>query len=357
MHPFNKACFKLFTQNCLILLLCLTTILVVPLIDDKIIPGHDFVFHVTRIIDVSEAWQEGVFPVRMYADKVQFWGTPVGIFYPGLFVCIPALLKLAGVPIEICYNFFIAMIFYLAAICSWYGFSILTKSKRTGFYSAVLYISSAWYLLEIYIRNALGEAMGLAFLPLALACVIEFITQKRVSIKHYILGILSFSAIIESHVLSSVFLALCGVFLIIVHIRKISPTIVTRLFGIGLIIFLLNASFIVPFLIFYVNVPVDIDFVEYFSQSGYPSGALFLFVFLFNFWLVLALHSLLKSNKWMIPRTCYYKKGIKTKMVFVFGQYFLWGIFFLLLSSDLMPWSYFPLLTKTLEFMQFSWRF
>ena len=157
--------FNLSTQNYIILLLCCATIIILPLIDSKIIPGHDYVFHVTRILDVAEALKEGIFPVRMYVDEVQFWGTPVGILYPGLFVYIPALLKLAGVPIEICYNFFIAMIIYLGAISSWYGFSMLTRSKITGFYSAVLYISSGWYLIDAYIRNALGELLGLSFLP------------------------------------------------------------------------------------------------------------------------------------------------------------------------------------------------
>ena len=98
--------FNLSIQNYIILLLCCATVIVLPLIDSKIIPGHDYVFHVTRILDVAEALKEGIFPVRMYVDEIQFWGSPVGIFYPGLFVYFPALLKLAGIPIEICYNFF-----------------------------------------------------------------------------------------------------------------------------------------------------------------------------------------------------------------------------------------------------------
>ena len=81
----------LTNKKYIVFLFCLTTILIISLIDNKNIPGHDYVFHVARIIDIAEALKEGVFPVRIYVDEVRFWGTPVGIFYPSLFCYIPAL--------------------------------------------------------------------------------------------------------------------------------------------------------------------------------------------------------------------------------------------------------------------------
>ena len=350
--------FNLSTQNYIILLLCCATIIILPLIDSKIIPGHDYVFHVTRILDVAEALKEGIFPVRMYADEVQFWGTPVGIFYPGLFAYIPALLKLAGVPIEICYNFFIAMIIYLGAISSWYGFSMLTRSKITGFYSAVLYISSGWYLIDAYIRNALGELLGLSFLPLAIACMIDFITKSKIPVKHYILGILSISAIIESHVLTGAFLAVCAVFLIVVRIKHISLIIIKRLFCLAFVLFLLNATFIVPFLVYYIKVPVDLDFVEWFSKEGWSIKILFLLVVFENFWLLNALYSFFSAylNKFYGTRlfnNCFLIKKVVSNYII----FFILGLFFIILSSELIPWDFLYPLKKFLEVMQFPWRF
>lgn len=350
--------FNLSTQNYIILLLCCATIIVLPLIDSKIIPGHDYVFHVTRILDVAEALKEGIFPVRMYVDEVQFWGTPVGILYPGLFVYIPALLKLAGIPIEICYNFFIAMIIYLGATSSWYGFSMLTRSKITGFYSAVLYISSGWYLIDAYIRNALGELLGLSFLPLAIACLIDFITKSKIPFKHYILGILSISAIIESHVLTSAFLVLFGLFLIVIRFRHITFSIIKRLICLSLILFLLNASFIVPFLLYYSKVPVDLDFVEWFSKEGWSIKILFLLVIFENFWLLNALYSFFSAylNKFYGTRlfnNCFLIKKVFSNYII----FFIIGMFFIFLSSKLIPWDALYPLKKFFEVMQFPWRF
>lgn len=350
--------FNLSTQNYIILLLCFATIIILPLIDSKIIPGHDYVFHVTRILDVAEALKEGNFPVRMYVDEVQFWGTPVGIFYPGLFAYIPALLKLAGVPIEICYNFFIAMIIYMGAISSWYGFSMLTRSKITGFYSAVLYISSGWYLIDAYIRNALGELLGLSFLPLAIACIIDFITKSKIPVKHYILGILSISAIIESHVLTGAFLVLFGLFFMVIHVRHISLSIIKRLICLLLILFLLNASFIVPFLLYYSKVPVDLDFVEWFSNQGWSLKILFLLVVFENFWLLNALYFFFSAylNKFygtMLFNNCFLIKKVLSNYII----FFILGMFFIFLSSELIPWNLLYPLKKFLEVMQFPWRF
>ena len=350
--------FTFTTQNYIILLFLCATILISPLIDNKILPGHDYTFHVTRILDVAEALKEGIFPVRMYVDEIQFWGTPVGIFYPGLFVYIPALLKNAGVPIEICYNFFIAMIIYLGAISSWYGFTMLTRSKTTGFFSAVLYISSGWYLIDAYIRNALGELLGLSFLPLAIACIIAFITKSKVPIKHYVLGILSISAIIESHVLTSVFLVIFTILFFLAHIRYISAKTIKRLLCLAFFIFILNATFIVPFLLYYNKVPVDIDFVNSFSRQGWSLKLLFNLIVIENFWIFIALYFLFSTYLNNFYGTFLFNKSLLRKKVFpYYAKCFLIGLFFVFISSDLFPWNYLYPLKRFLEVMQFPWRF
>ena len=351
---------KMPTKSYIALLLCLGAILIYPLISDKIIPGHDYAFHVSRILDVAESLKTGIFPVRIYVDDIQFWGTPVGIFYPGLFLYFPALLKLAGIPTEICYNLFIAMILYIGIISSWYGFSILARSKITGFFSSILYVSSGYYMIDTYIRNALGELLGLSFLPLAIACIIDFITKKRISHKCFILGIFSISAIIESHVLMSAFLVIFSLFLIISNYKLISLKIVKRLFIVVSLIFFLNATFIIPFLFYYVNVPLEIDYINYFSQSGFDFKHLLLFFVFFNFWLFVALYFYLKTIifGYNYENTFLYNKKSLTKKLFInYNAFFCLGLLFTLLSSQLIPWDTLYPLKMIFETMQFSWRF
>ena len=213
-------------------------------------------------------------------------------------------------------------------------------------------------MIDAYIRNALGELLGLSFLPLAIACMIDFITKSKIPVKHYILGILSISAIIESHVLTGAFLAVCAVFLIVVRIKHISLIIIKRLFCLALVLFLLNATFIVPFLVYYIKVPVDLDFVEWFSKEGWSIKILFLLVVFENFWLLNALYSFFSAylNKFYGTRlfnNCFLsKKGVSNYIIF-----FILGLFFIILSSELIPWDFLYPLKKFLEVMQFPWRF
>lgn len=328
-------------------------ILSIPLIDTKFIASHDCIFHITRIIDISEALKEGTFPVRMYTDSIHFWGQPVGFFYPGLFVYIPAILRCLGLPIEICYNIFIALIIFTGLFSSWYGYTLLTKSKHIGFLSALLYISSGYYLLDAYVRSALGELLALSFMPLAIACVCSFINKAKLPINMYITGILAISAVIESHVLSSVFLVLFSLCYCGHQYKKINIAIIRRLLYVITIVILLNASFIIPFLYFYIKVPLSLDYVEYFSQSGWSVRVILRFLFLWNSWLFLGIYLFISSI--VHPSKCFTLSNRKQYFFYLFN--FLLGLFFLFLSSDVFPWKFFSPVEKIFRTMQFSWRF
>ena len=319
----------------IILFIC-GIVLVYPLIDTKIIPGHDYIFHVSRILSISAALEEGVFPVRMYVDELQFWGNPVGIFYPSLFIYFPAILKMTGLSVEICYNIFVLVIFYLGLFSSFYGFRLLTKSKFIGFFSAILYISSGYYLLNAYIRSAIGELLALSFMPLAIGCVCAFIERRNLSMKLCCLGIFAITAVIESHVLSSVFLLLASFACTLVLHKKLSSKSIKRLFGIAIIIFCLNASFIIPFLSYYESITPIISLAnENFSINGRSFRELIGFFVFWNFFLFAACYIFLVSqihNRFQ--HICKYKFRRS-----FYNYCFLLGVILTILSCSLFPWN------------------
>lgn len=344
---------KVKTSKYYILLFVLGLILIIPVIDIKIIPGHDHIFQISRIEAVAEALKQGIFPVRMYVDQVQFWGAPTGIFYPGLFSYFPAILKIIGIPIEICYNIFIASIIYAGLFASWYGFSLLTRSKHIGLLSTVLYISSGYYLFCAYMRNALGEVISLAVMPLAIACIIYIVSKTKVSKKIYFLAIISISAIIESHVLNSVFLALFGICYSATNYQKLSFTKFKQILCMSVILFLLNASFIIPFLQFYKEVPLNIHFINEFTRYGFTPNTLLKFIIFWNSWLVIALFVFFKHNLFNTKNISNYRR----KQLKYYCSYFLLGALFIFASSSAFPWDYLPPLKEIFKVMQFPWRF
>ena len=330
-------------------------ILIIPLIDTKIIPGHDYVFHVSRILNIADGLREGVFPLRVYADNEIFWGTPLGIFYPCLFLYIPALLNVAGLPIEICYNLFISLTFLVGLLSSWQGFSLLTRSKTIGLFSAIFYISSGYYLSDAYIRSAVGELMGLSVMPLAIACIQAVITKTKVTNKICILGFLSVSAVIQSHVLSSFFLVLFTLVNLFWRYKNVTASRVYRILLFFVFLVFLNANFILPFLFFYKSVPVLVDYVENFSKYGWSTIIIMRFFVLWNFWLLVAVYFFLclfrrKSFLFLRPYllNSYYK---------AYFPCFLTGLAFIFMSDYMFPWDILLPLELLFETMQFPWRF
>ena len=343
---------KSYNKIYFLALLLVGLILIIPLIDVRFMPGHDSVFHILRIESVAASLKEGIWPVRIYVNSIQYWGAPVGIFYPSLFIYIPALLKNAGVPIEICYNIYIAIIIYLGLLASWFGFSLLTKSKLVGFLSAILYISSGYYLLTAYIRHALGELTALSFMPCAIACLICLIRKTKVPVKIYIISIISVSAIIESHILSSIFLAVFSLVFMIIKIKKISFTVIKRIVFISFITFILNASFLIPFLMYYTTIPLStIHYIEDFPRSGLEVITLLRFSVFWNFWLFVSSPFFLLKD--YISATTNYKH----KQFFYYFSCFVTGLLFLVVSSEPFPWNALSPLDNIFKYMQFSWRF
>ncbi len=339
----------------IITLLIIGLILTVPLLDTRVISGHDYGFHIRRIIDISEALKAGTFPVRIYVDNGHFWGQATGIFYPSFFIYFPALLKWVGLPVGICYNLLIFCAFFFGLFFSWYGFTILTGSKKMGLLSTVLYISSGYFLFDAYIRSAVGELVSLSFMPLAFASVFCFVHKSRLSFKMVFTAIVSISAVIESHVLNSaIFLLLSGCYVIWYLVKqKNAKAMMIRLTGLAVVIFLVNASFIIPFLVFYKNIPLSLDFIKDFSKSGWSFDTLKSFLFYWNFWLLAGLLAFIVS-KFLQGNYTSFPKG---KRYSYFASYFLAGLFFCWLSSRYFPWNYIPVLERVFRSMQFSWRF
>lgn len=245
--------------------------------------------------------------------------------------------------------------FFFGLFSSWYGFSILTGSKKTGLLSTVLYISSGYFLFDAYIRSAVGELISLSFMPLAFASVFCFVHKSRLSFKIVFMAIVSISAVIESHVLNGVIFLLLSVFFVIWYLAKQKNTkvVMIHLTGLAVIILLVNASFIIPFLVFYKNIPMSLDYIKNFSKSGWSFDTLKSFLFYWNFWLLAGLCAFIVS-KFLQNNFSSFSKGRRYSY---FVSYFLAGLFFFWLSSDYFPWNYIPVVERVFRSMQFSWRF
>ena len=90
---------------------CIVLIVVsLPLLGIDAYRGHDTGFHIQRIISIKNAILEGRIPVRIYTEAINGYGYGAPLFYPDIFLYIPALLCVIGIPVTVSYNIFLILI-------------------------------------------------------------------------------------------------------------------------------------------------------------------------------------------------------------------------------------------------------
>ncbi|MDR3311448.1 MAG: hypothetical protein LBS90_08915 [Oscillospiraceae bacterium] len=161
--------------------------------------AHDILFHMARIEGVYESLKSGQFPVRMGATFMNGLGYADQTMYPPLFVYFPAALRLLRVSPVVSYQLFILAINTATALVSKYAFTKLTKSRDAGTAASLAYTLAAFRLICVLTRAAVGELLGMVFLPLVLLGMYELLFAEKPRIRHLVLG---FTGIVNSHLVT-----------------------------------------------------------------------------------------------------------------------------------------------------------
>ena len=336
------------------LLLLVTVIISYPLFSASLIATEDLVFHLNRIEGIKAGLMAGQFPVRIHAYQLGGYGYPVGIFYPDLWLYLPAILRLLGMPLVITYQLFCFLLHFATAFLAWYAFTILSRSLRVGGMAAVLYTGFWYRLLDFYERGAMGEMLAMVFLPLALAGTVELIRGNYK--KYWMLAVLAYTGIMQSHILSMLLAGGAAILYCLWHWHCLLEPGRRRAIGRVLLFWLLlNLWFIVPFLTFYTGMEFNIK-VNPQSSAGSAwsvSQAIAFFVG-FGGAICLAMYSFL--------RTCWkkYRKFYRTENVIVLPELFLVSMIFVVLSTSIFPWEILGKIHfwhQAELYLQFPWRF
>lgn len=333
----------------LILIICVF-IVCIPLLSLKTTLGDDLYFHLSRIEGIKDGLLAGQFPVRVHAYQFNGYGYLCGVFYPDIFLYIPAGLRLLGVQPNLAYNVFGVLIQMVTAFFSWHAFRLVTD-RLTGAVSSILYLSFWYHLYDIYGRAALGEVIAMAFVPLAIAYAIQLFAKDY---NKWPLAVLSVSCVLQAHILSSAYLLfICiGVFLISLrkkysHERKLA--VVKTVFFVVMV----NLWYYLPFIYYYTSV----DFIMKSSFHSIESAGVPLRRFLYLL-ISFGIPSLIYGAVFVVEyfkRFKFIRKDYKKNIH--------WGllIVFLLMfaSTNKFPWHLFetiPVIGIFVTALQFPWR-
>lgn len=228
-----------------------------PLCAGNLTCSWDIIFHINRIEAIKEGIEQGQIPVKIYGYVFNNYGYPSGVFYPDLFLYIPAIMRIIGFNAELSYNFFLFVITFFTAIISYYSFTKLfyyIKNKIFPNYvyssiATILYTCGLYRLADLYIMGTIGEVTSMIFMPLAL--ISFYLTLKGK--KNYWIGIvIGITGILQSHILSSLMIFLFYVFMSIFFLKSFfDKTILKNIFKAVFFIIILNIWFYGQFISMY----------------------------------------------------------------------------------------------------------
>lgn len=181
-------------------ILCVLSVIVsFPLITDFWAEGHDLDFHIQRVAGIAENIQRGEsFPFRVNTGFNSGYGFLNPVMYPEAFLYIPGILVALNVSTMISLKFFLILVQMGTGLIAYYSMQTVFKEK-TAFIFAILYLLAPYRLNNLYIRFALGEYLGMMFLPLLFAGVYHIVLGDE---KKWWMAVLGCTGIIQSHILT-----------------------------------------------------------------------------------------------------------------------------------------------------------
>lgn len=327
------------------------------------ISTHDGLAHLARSYATVKGFLDGQIPSVIASNFCGNFGYSWNLFYPPLSTYIAAIFKIFVPTFITALKLTVIFAIIMSGITMYNLIKSITKKDNTSLITAIIYMTSIYFITDIYVRMAIGEIMAYMFAPILFEGLYNLFYEDGK--KHYLIT-LGAVGIILSHNISTLLIALVGILFILFHIEMLKSKDIWK----KLIINMLFIVFIVMF--FYGPFIQNITNTKYSATNGQMGSqqfakqhALYLYQLVFgnnqygdsldlnsgienemNFSLGAPIIVALLFTPFVI------KKVEKNKRKLYLVTFFI-GILFALMSTNLWPWSKMP---NIMTMVQFPWR-
>ena len=239
-------------KNKVILIIFATTIVLsLPLMLNYLLDGHDLSFHLMRIEGIKQSILDGRFPARMDMFALEGQGYADPIYYPYLFLYIPALLRVCGLSIMHSYKFFLGFLNLAGCIIAYLSFKGITKNTKASIVGMIVYNLAPYHIACLYSRAALGESLAYIFIPVIVYGTFKLLSKEIPTneIKKGIIAlVIGYTGILQSHILSVEMTGLMLIVCLVLCIKRAIRIKTILAFVIaGISTLAINAWFALPF--------------------------------------------------------------------------------------------------------------
>ncbi len=254
--------FKKYNLEYTLAILAMAVVASYPLFTTYLTEGDDLVYHLLRIEGIKDGLLSGQFPVRIHPIQFRGYGYANSVFYGELFLYIPAILRLCGMPLQTAYKFFIILVNISTALITFKCMESIFKDRKIALLCSFLYVFAPYRLTNIYVRAAVGEFCAMTFWPV-IACGLYHLFADDINAKEYkrnwIILTLGYSGLIQTHLLSCEIGAVVSAIICLVMFRRFvrSKTIVELIKFFASTV-LLNAFYLVPLITYMIRGGISI---------------------------------------------------------------------------------------------------
>ncbi|MCR5507298.1 MAG: hypothetical protein K6F34_01290 [Lachnospiraceae bacterium] len=205
--------------------------------------------HMKRIEAIAQGLKDGQLPVLIGPNYANQYGELVAL-QPGLFLYIPAILRVLNISVPTAYNFFMVLINIMTAVTVFISAFRLSDSRKCGAVAAVFYLIEPFRLF-VMLKLGAGAGMGLAlvFLPLLAAGILTTLNREG---KGWGLVATGLWGLACSHVLGFVLAVIIMFACILLHIRKLfAKGVFVSLIKAAVLFVCLSAGTLLPFAGYY----------------------------------------------------------------------------------------------------------
>lgn len=219
---------------------------------DFVYDGHDMAFHMERIYRLAESIKDMQIPQRIAFRALNGYGYASSLLYGDLFLYFPALLYCLFVPLQTCYQAYIVAVNIATCLISYRCFEKISKDWRLGMIGACAYTLSAYRMINILTRAAVGEYTAMAFFPLVCYGFLRIYRKgkgEEIRLSECMPLIIGLTGVLESHVLSTEMVVLfLGAMALVFWKKTFAWKRFMALFKAAVVTVLLNLWFLYPYL-------------------------------------------------------------------------------------------------------------
>lgn len=312
----------------------------------------DLIYHLLRIEGLKESLLNLDYPSRIYYNIFNGYGYGSPMFYPDIFLIIPALFRIVGLSVTLSFKLFALIITIVASITTFYSMKIIIGDYKLSICATMLIMLSQFYLTDLMNRVGLSEYLAYVFIPLLFAGIFDFFAKSGKKV--YLIGIALVGLLLSHTIMFFLGVLITVVFMIVGLVvelvkKKFNGVKWLNLIIVGVVSILISSYYWMPLLEQVFN--SNLHYTEPWAHIGEYTQPLYTFFLVTGHFNYIAYVGIGIPVLLLIVVRLFIKKTENVwNDVFLLG-----GIALILCTTRIIPWG---ILEKTiLNSIQFTYRF